>query len=135
MDELAVQEKVERYFEYVGADVDRVDELYQEDAVLEFPQSGERFEGAGTFTQWRRQYPAEPGSLAYRLRRVTVRTDFAAVEISVSYDGGTTWMQAVQLLDFRDGRIARERIYFMEAFEAPQWRAPWRSPNPADPPS
>jgi hypothetical protein len=30
--------------------------------------------------------------------------------------------------------VARARIYVMEGFEAPEWRAPWRSATPADPP-
>ena len=45
MDESALRQKLERFFEYAGADVDRAGELYHEEAVLEFPQSGERFEG------------------------------------------------------------------------------------------
>ena len=44
-------EKVERYFEYAGRDVDRAHEIYHEDAVLEFPQSGERFEGLANFRE------------------------------------------------------------------------------------
>lgn len=46
-------ELVRRYWEYAGADVDRADEIYHDEAVLEFPQSGERFEGAAGFTEWR----------------------------------------------------------------------------------
>jgi len=38
------------------------------------------------------------------------------------------------VLEFRDDKVARERIYIMEGFEAPAWRAPWRSDTPADPP-
>jgi hypothetical protein len=101
--------------------------------VLEFPQSGERFEGVATFTQWRRQYPADPNQMRYRVRRVTARVDLAVVEVSVSYDG-TSWMQGVQLLEFRGEKVARERIYVTEGWEAPEWRAPWRSDTPADPP-
>jgi len=42
MPELSVVlDKVRRYWEYAGADVDRAHELYHDDAVLEFPQSGE----------------------------------------------------------------------------------------------
>ena len=122
--------KVRRYLEYPGADVDRAQELYHDDAVLEFPQSGERFEGVATFTAWRRQYPAE---VRYRVRRITARDDLAVVELSISYDGGP-WRYAVQLLDFRGDKVARERIYVMEGWEAPEWRAPWRSATPADPP-
>lgn len=42
---------LDRMFAFVGADVERADEIYHEDAVLEFPQSGERFEGRATFTE------------------------------------------------------------------------------------
>jgi hypothetical protein len=94
-----------------------------EDAILELPQSAERFEGATTFTAWRRQYPADPEQMRYRVRLVTARVDLAAVEVSVSYDG-TSWMQGVQLLEFRGNKVARERIYLIAAWEAPEWRAP-----------
>jgi hypothetical protein len=103
---------------------------YHDDAVLEFPQSGERFEGVASFTEWRRQYPAE---VSYRLRRVTAREDLVVVELSVSY-GGSPWMFGVQLLEFDGDKVARERIYVMEGWEAPEWRAPWRADAPADPP-
>ena len=131
-DEATVREIVKRYFEYVGADVDRADEIYHEDAVLEFPQSGERFEGVATFTEWRRQYPADLDKVRFKLRRVTVRDDLAVVELAASYDG-ESWLQGVQLLEFRGDKVARERIYVAEAWEAPEWRAPWRSETSADP--
>jgi hypothetical protein len=41
----------------------------------------------------------------------------------------------VQLLEFRDDKVARERIYITEGWEAPEWRARWRSATPADPPA
>ena len=132
-DESRVRKIIERYFEHVGGDIDHADEIYHDDAVLEFPQSGERFEGAATFTEWRRQYPADPATMRYRLRRVTCRDDLGVVELSVSYDG-VSWMQGVQLLEFRGDKVARERIYVMDSWEAPEWRAPWRSDTPADPP-
>jgi ketosteroid isomerase-like protein len=132
-DEATVRSIVKRYFEYVGADVDRADEIYHEDAVLEFPQSGERFEGVATFTEWRRQYPADADKMRFKLRRATVRVDLAVVELSATYDG-ESWLQGVQLLEFRGDKVARERIYVAEAWEAPEWRAPWRSETPADPP-
>lgn len=132
MDESVLRQKVERFFEYAGADVDRAEELYHEDAVLELPQSGERFEGRDRFTEWRSQYPVERAEMRYRIRRVTVREDFTVVEMSASYDRGATWVHGVQLLDWRGDKVARERIYVAEAWEAPEWRAPWRSPTPAE---
>ena len=52
---------------------------------------------------------------------------------AAAYDGGP-WRYGVQLLDFRGDKVARERIYVMEGWEAPEWRAPWRANAPADPP-
>ena len=135
MTERSLHDQLDRFFEYVGADVDRAEELYHEDAVVEFPQSGERFEGRATFTQWRRQYPVDPAEMRYRIRRQTVREDFTVVELSASYDRGQTWLQGVQLLDWRGGKVVRERIYVTEGWDAPEWRAPWRSATPADPPA
>ena len=134
MNESGLRAKLDRFFEHVGADVDRADELYHEDAVLEFPQSGERFEGRATFTEWRAQYPVPRADVRFRIRRRTLREDFTVVELSASYDRGATWMQGVQLLDWRGDKVARERIYVMDGWEAPEWRSPWRSPTPADPP-
>jgi hypothetical protein len=132
MDESVLRQKLERFFEYAGADVDRAEELYHEDAVMEFPQSGERFEGRDTFTEWRSRYPVERADMRYRIRRVTVREDFTVVEMSASYDRGATWVHGVQLLDWRGDKVARERIYIADAWDAPEWRAPWRSATVAE---
>ena len=129
-DQSARLEVVRRYWEYAGADVDRAHEIYHEDAVLEFPQSGERFEGVDSFTEWRRRYSAE---VRYRVRRITAREDVVVAEVSVTYDGRPE-MYGVQLLEFRDDKVARERIYVMDGWEAPEWRAPWRADTPADAP-
>ncbi len=129
VDQAVVRSTVERHWEYIGRDGDRSHEMYHDDAVLEFPQSGERFEGLANFKEWRSQYP---GEAHYRIRRMTIRDDLAVVECSVQYGDGP-WQFGVQLLDFRDDKVARERIYVMEGWEAPAWRAPWRSDTPADP--
>ena len=124
-------EQVRQHWEYIAKDIDRSHAMYHEDAVLEFPQSGERFEGLATFKEWRAQYPA---TLRFRIRRMTAREDLVVVECSISYDDGP-WQFGVQLLDFRDDKVIRERIYVMEGWEAPEWRAAWRADTPADPPA
>lgn len=70
--------------------------------------------------EWRRQYPAKVG---FRVQRITAREDLVVVEVLANYDGGP-WNYGVQLLEFRDDKVARERIYGGEAWEAPEWRAP-----------
>jgi hypothetical protein len=98
-------------------------DMYDDDAVLEFPQSGERFEGVANIREWRSRYP---GSVAYDIRRVRGAGDIWVVEINVSYDGGEPHY-GVDILEIRDGKITRETIYVGERFDAPEWRAPWRA--------
>ena len=98
--------------------------------MLEFPQSGERFEGVENFREWRRQYPA---ALKFHNRRITHRDDLVVVENLISYDG-QPWTFIVNVMEFRDDRVAHERIYIMDGWEAAEWREPWRSATRADPP-
>ena len=48
----------------------------------------------------------------------------------ISYDGGP-WMFTVNLLEYRDDKVAHERVYVMDGWEAPEWRSPWRSATAA----
>ena len=117
-----------RHWEYSGKDEDLASEIYHEDAVLEFPQSGERFEGVANFREWRRQYPAD---LSFHLRRISHRDDLVVTEYLISYDHAP-WMFTVSIMQFLDERVAHERIYIMDGFDAAEWRRPWRSETLAD---
>jgi SnoaL-like domain len=127
MDEASVRRQLERHWEYGGIDQDIAHEIYHEDAVLEFPQSGERFEGVANFREWRRIYPA---ALRFRIRRIVGSGDLWVAENLISYDGGP-WNPTVNILEFRGEKVAHERIYIMEPWEAAEWRAPWRAETPA----
>jgi hypothetical protein len=118
-----------RHWEYTGIDEDIAHEVYADDAVLEFPQGGERYEGVENFREWRRQYPAD---VAFKIRRLGRWGNLVVAELLISYDGASP-MFTVNLIELNtDDKIARERIYIMEGWEAPEWRAPWRSDAPAD---
>lgn len=130
LDETSLQTALERHWQYSGKDEDISHEIYHDDAVLEFPQSGERFEGVENFREWRRQYPAH---VDFRIRRINHDGDLVVAENLISYDGAP-WMFTVNIMEFRGERVTHERIYIMEGWEAAEWRAPWRSGTPADPP-
>jgi hypothetical protein len=98
-------------------------EMYHDDAVLEFPQSGERFVGVDNFREWRSNYPA---STKFEFREIRGRDDLWVAEVSISYDDGP-WMFGVSILEFRGDKIGRESIYVTESWEPPEWRAQWRS--------
>jgi hypothetical protein len=124
MDETGARTALQHYIDHSAAgDDEGAHEIYTADAVLEFPQSGERFEGVPNFLEWRRKYPAQVG---FEIRRVRGGEDVWVAEIAVRYDGGP-WNYGVGIYEFRGDRVSRETIYYAEPFDAPDWRAPWRA--------
>jgi ketosteroid isomerase-like protein len=124
MDEASVLATVQHYIDHSSAgDEDRASEIYVDDAIVEFPQSGEVFQGVPNFREWRRAYPAD---VELEILRVRGSGDVWVVEIRARYDGGP-WLFGPAIYEFRDGKVARETIYIGEAWEAPDWRARWRS--------
>jgi hypothetical protein len=124
MDAQTVLAALRRYWEYSATDPDIAHEMYHDDAVLEFPQSRERFEGKANFMAWRNIYPA---AVDFDIRRVRGQGSVWVAEISIRYDGGP-WNYGCTILEFRGDKVARETIYVVEGWEAPEWRAPWRAP-------
>ena len=121
MDAAAIRNALVRHWEFEGLDYDKSHEIYHDDAVLEFPQSGERFIGRQNFLTWRKKYPAK---LDFKIRRMTGRGDLWVTENLISYDG-SPWMFTLNVLQFRGDKIAREYLYVMEGFEAADWRTTW----------
>jgi SnoaL-like domain len=97
-------------------------DMYDDDAVLEFPQSGERFEGVTNIREWRSRYP---GSVSYDIRRIRGADDIWVAEMTVSYDSGYP-RYGVDVLEMSNGKIVRETVYVGEPFDPPEWRAQWR---------
>jgi hypothetical protein len=72
----------------------------------------------------RRFHKAYPDSPTIRVRRVLVRDGLWVVEGVNDYGGGQV-SDMVMILELKDGRIWRDRRYYAEPFEAPEWRAAW----------
>ena len=100
-------------------DFDTMDELFTEDYTLERPQSGERIKGKAKIRDLHVNYPAK---VHFVTRRVVGEGDLAVWEGTISYNDGAP-MNRVAILEFQDGKIARETDYFGDAFPAPEWRA------------
>ena len=58
MDAATVEGTLQQHFDNAASDPELAHAMYTEDAVLEFPQSGERFTGVENFREWRSNYPA-----------------------------------------------------------------------------
>ena len=123
MDAATVRAMLERNLELSRSDPEKAHEIYTDDAVLEFPQSGERFEGVESFREWRSQYPADT---SFEFREIRGCDDVWVVELTVRYDGGAENF-GVSIYEFRGDRIARETIYVGEGWDPPEWRAKWRA--------
>jgi len=129
-DESTVLDTVRRYFEFVGADIEHAEEIYHDDAILEFPQSGERFEGVATFTECRRQYPADSAQVRFRIRRVSTWPLWSCRQATTALRG----CRVSSCWSFVGTRWRASGSMSWDAWEAPEWRAPWRADTPADPP-
>jgi ketosteroid isomerase-like protein len=101
--------------------VEEMDELFHDDAVMEYPQSGERIVGAANR---RGVYGNFPGLPSFATRELRAAGDLVVAEATLTYEGDTRY-EAVFVFELRDGRIARETAYWSEPFEAPEWRAQW----------
>jgi hypothetical protein len=97
-----------------------VHEIYHEDVELDFPQSGERIVGVANLRAMREAYP---GRLTFAIQRMRGRGDLWVTEGIITYDGRP--MRTVTIMEFREGKVGRETIYFGEPWEPPAWRAQW----------
>jgi hypothetical protein len=123
VDGATVKAMLEQHFEFASSDPAKAHEMYHPEAVLEFPQSGERFDGVASFIEWRSEYPAPTTP---EIERVRGGGDVWVAELRIGYDGGAP-QYAVDVIEFREEKITRETIYVAEGWDAPEWRAKWRS--------
>jgi hypothetical protein len=111
---------LERHWAHLG-DQDIEYEIYHDDAVLEFPQGGERLVGLANVRAMRGAYPAQ---VDLAIGRIRGSGELWVAENVITYDG-TKSMHTVTIMEFRDGKVVRETIYFGDPWEPPAWRARW----------
>jgi hypothetical protein len=113
---------IERHFAASQAGDESAEQaIYAEDAVLEYPQSGERFRGRGNIQGQRGHHPARR---EFVVQRVRGSGDLWITELVITYDG--TPYDTVSIMEFdAAGAVVLETQYFAEPFEAAAWRAQW----------
>lgn len=94
---------------------------YADDAVLEFPQSRERIRGRSNIVAFRSAYPAVT---EFSIHRTIGCGDLWINEYRLRYDGVAIY-NVVGIMEFKAGKVQRERLYFAEPFEPPKWRSRW----------
>ena len=112
MDEGAIRAALDRHWAAADAnDFAGEHAIYRDDAVLEYPQSGERLRGRRNIEASR---AAQPDAKRFTVRRIIGRGDLWVTEFILSYDGQPTW--SVSVMEFVEGRVARERQFFGDPF-------------------
>ena len=94
--------------------------IYHEDAVLEYPQSGERFRGRCNIQNNRTKQPSKK---RFAVRRIIGGGDLWITEYVLSYDGKPSY--TVSIMEFSGDKVTRETQYFADPFEASAGRAQW----------
>ena len=94
--------------------------IYHEDAVLEYPQSGERTRGRSNIQNQRAN---QPNRKRFTVRRIVGSGNLWVTEFVLSYDGKPSY--TVSVMEFRGDKVARETQYFADPFPAPPSRAQW----------
>ncbi len=92
--------------------------IYHEDAVLEYPQSGERTRGRSNI---QKQRGIQPNKKRFSIRRITGSGNLWVTEYILTYDGKPSY--TVSIMEFAGDKVARETQYFADPFVAPAWRA------------
>ena len=87
-------------------------EIYHDDAVLEYPQSGERIRGRRNIQASRF---AQPNKKRFMVRRILGAGELWVTEFILTYDGLPSY--TVSIMEFRDRKVARETQYFGDPFE------------------
>src|ERR1700726_3026317 len=103
-----------------ASDFETEHDIYREDAVLEYPQSGERIRGRRNIQASR---VAQPNAKRFKVQRIVGTGDLWVTEFILAYDGQPSY--SVSVMAFQNAKAPRETQYFPDPFEPGPSRAQW----------
>jgi hypothetical protein len=112
MDEQTVGAALKRHWDASDAgDYNVEHEIYRDDAVLDYPQSGERIRGRHNIQEGRF---LQPNKKRFTVRRISGSGELWVTELIITYDGKPFY--SVSIMEFSDGLVAHEAQYFADPF-------------------
>ena len=121
MDDREIRAALDRHWAASDAnDFEAEHRIYRDDAVLEYPQSGERIRGRRNIHSSR---AAQPNRKHFNVRRIIGAGDLWVTEYVLTYDGKPSY--TVSIMEFVAGKVMRETQYFGDPFEPGLSRAQW----------
>jgi hypothetical protein len=104
-----------------AGDANAEHDIYDDDAICDYPQSGERIHGRSNLQALRSHHPGKPSG--FNVKRILGRGDLWITEYTITYKERTAF--TVSIMEFRNGKVVHETQYFADSFEAPEWRRQW----------
>src|SRR6202000_3279216 len=101
-----------------AGDVNTEHDIYADDVICDYPQSGERILGRINLQALRGHHPGKPSG--FKVRHIQGEGNLWSTEYSILYTGRAAF--TVSIMEFRDGKVVHETQYFADPFEAPAWR-------------
>lgn len=96
-------------------------DIYEDDAICDYPQSGERILGRKNLQALRSHHPGKPSG--FQVRRMLGKGNLWITEYTIVYQGRSAF--TVSIMEFRNQKVVHETQYFADPFEAPAWRTQW----------
>ena len=122
MEEQDIRMAIDRHWAASAAGEQVVEhEIYHDDAVCMYPQSGEVIRGRHNLQALRSHHPGKPSGFV--VRRIVGEGNLWVTEYVIEYEGRRA--HTVSIMESRDGKVSRETQYFADPFDAPAWRAQW----------
>ena len=122
MEQERIREALEAHWHASAVgDANAEHDIYDDQAICEYPQSGERIVGRRNLQALRAHHPGKPSG--FDVRRMLGEGALWITEYTIRYQGKEAY--TVSIMEFRDGKVVRETQYFSDPFEAPPWRSQW----------
>lgn len=122
MQEKQIREALDSHWHASAAgDFDAEHAIYTDDAICDYPQSGERIVGRSNLQALRSHHPGKPSG--FSIKRIVGQGDLWVTEYTILYQQRSAF--TVSIMEFRNGKVVHETQYFADPFEPPAWRSQW----------
>jgi hypothetical protein len=101
-------------------DIEVEHRIYAQNAILDYPQSGERFRGRGSIAAQRAAHAAERHFSVLRITGDNEGGRLWVSECVITYDGVPSY--SVSIMEFVGNEVVHETQYFTNSFGAPENR-------------